>query len=269
MAGHSKWAQIKRQKAAADFRKGQIFSKLAREIQVAVREGGPNPEANVRLRMAIERARREGMPKDTIEGAIAKASGAAGGGEQYETVVYEGYGPGGIAIMAIALTDNRNRTASEVRHAFTKHGGSLGESGSVAWQFDTVGQIVVPLDGRDADEVALLAIDAGARDFEIDDGTLIITTEPELLSEVDVLLVPVGGGTTLDADRAVEVVGQIEPHVVIPLQFRTELGDHGREPVERFLRAMGMTEWTTRETLTVRKGEFGEATEVVVLVPDP
>lgn len=184
MAGHSKWAQIKRQKAAADFRKGQIFSKLAREIQVAVREGGPNPEANVRLRMAIERARREGMPKDTIEGAIAKASGAAGGGEQYETVVYEGYGPGGIAIMAIALTDNRNRTASEVRHAFTKHGGSLGESGSVAWQFDTVGQIVVPLDGRDADEVALLAIDAGARDFEIDDGTLIITTEPELLSEV-------------------------------------------------------------------------------------
>lgn len=184
MAGHSKWAQIKRQKAAADFRKGQIFSKLAREIQVAVREGGPNPEANVRLRMAIERARREGMPKDTIEGAIAKASGAAGGGEQYETVVYEGYGPGGIAIMAIALTDNRNRTASEVRHAFTKHGGSLGESGSVAWQFDTVGQIVVPLDGRDADEVALLAIDAGARDFEIDDGTLVITTEPELLSEV-------------------------------------------------------------------------------------
>ena len=184
MAGHSKWAQIKRQKAAADFRKGQIFSKLAREIQVAVREGGPNPEANVRLRMAIERARREGMPKDTIEGAIAKASGAAGGGEQYETVVYEGYGPGGIAIMAIALTDNRNRTASEVRHAFTKHGGSLGESGSVAWQFDTVGQIVVPLGGRDADEVALLAIDAGARDFEIDDGTLIVTTEPELLSDV-------------------------------------------------------------------------------------
>uniref|UniRef100_A0A831X239 Probable transcriptional regulatory protein ENP34_14695 n=1 Tax=Thermorudis peleae TaxID=1382356 RepID=A0A831X239_9BACT len=184
MAGHSKWAQIKRQKAAADFRKGQVFSKLAREIQVAVREGGPNPEANVRLRMAIERARREGMPKDTIEGAIAKASGAAGGGEQYETVVYEGYGPGGIAIMAIALTDNRNRTASEVRHAFTKHGGSLGESGSVAWQFDTVGQIVVPLGGRDADEVALLAIDAGARDFEIDDGTLIVTTEPELLSDV-------------------------------------------------------------------------------------
>lgn len=184
MAGHSKWAQIKRQKAAADFRKGQVFSKLAREIQVAVREGGPNPEANVRLRMAIERARREGMPKDTIEGAIAKASGAAGGGEQYETVVYEGYGPGGIAIMAIALTDNRNRTASEVRHAFTKHGGSLGESGSVAWQFDTVGQIAVPLGGRDADEVALLAIDAGARDFEIDDGTLIVTTEPELLSDV-------------------------------------------------------------------------------------
>jgi len=184
MAGHSKWAQIRRQKAAADFRKGQVFSKLAREIQVAVREGGPNPEANVRLRMAIERARREGMPKDTIEGAIAKATGAAGGREQYETVVYEGYGPGGIAVMAIALTDNRNRTASEVRHTFTKHGGSLGESGSVAWQFDTVGQIVVPLDGRDADAIALLAIDAGASDFEVDEGFLVISTQPDLLSEV-------------------------------------------------------------------------------------
>ncbi len=184
MAGHSKWAQIRRQKAAADFRKGQVFSKLAREIQVAVREGGPNPEANVRLRMAIERARREGMPKDTIEGAIAKATGAAGGGEQYETVVYEGYGPGGIAIMAIALTDNRNRTASEVRHAFTRHGGSLGETGSVAWQFDTVGQIVIPLNGRDPEEVALFAIDAGASDFEIDEGILLVTTEPDLLSDV-------------------------------------------------------------------------------------
>ncbi|MBX6752660.1 MAG: YebC/PmpR family DNA-binding transcriptional regulator [Thermorudis peleae] len=184
MAGHSKWAQIKRQKAAADFRKGQIFSKLSREIQVAVREGGPNPDANPRLRMAIERARREGMPKENIENAIAKATGAAGGGNQYETIVYEGYGPGGIAIMAIALTDNRNRTASEVRHTFSRYGGSLGETGSVAWQFDTVGQIVVPLDGRDPDEVGLLAIDAGARDVEVEDETLIITTDPEVLSDV-------------------------------------------------------------------------------------
>ncbi|WP_038038634.1 YebC/PmpR family DNA-binding transcriptional regulator [Thermorudis peleae] len=184
MAGHSKWAQIKRQKAVADFRKGQIFSKLSREIQVAVREGGPNPDANPRLRMAIERARREGMPKENIENAIAKATGAAGGGNQYETIVYEGYGPGGIAIMAIALTDNRNRTASEVRHTFSRYGGSLGETGSVAWQFDTVGQIVVPLDGRDPDEVGLLAIDAGARDVEVEDETLIITTDPEVLSDV-------------------------------------------------------------------------------------
>lgn len=184
MAGHSKWAQIKRQKQAADFRKGQIFSKLAREIHVAVREGGPNPETNVRLRMAIERARREGMPKDTIENAIAKASGATSGAEEYETIVYEGYGPGGVAIMAIALTDNRNRTASVVRHTFTKYGGSLGESGSVAWQFETLGQIIVPIAGHDPDQIALVAIDAGARDIEIDEDYLTITTDPDQLSDV-------------------------------------------------------------------------------------
>jgi YebC/PmpR family DNA-binding regulatory protein len=184
MAGHSKWAQIKRQKQAADFRKGQIFSKLAREIHVAVREGGPNPETNVRLRMAIERARREGMPKDTIENAIAKASGAAGGAAEYETIVYEGYGPGGVAIMAIALTDNRNRTASVVRHIFSKYGGSLGETGSVAWQFETVGQIVVATDGHDPEEIALAAIDAGPRDFEVEDDSVIIATDPDQLSDV-------------------------------------------------------------------------------------
>ncbi len=184
MAGHSKWAQIKRQKAAADFKKGAIFSKLAREIHVAVREGGPNPDANLRLRMAIERAKREAMPNDTIERAIAKASGAGADADSYETVVYEGYGPGGVAVLAIALTDNRNRTASEVRHAFTRHGGTLGESGCVAWQFDTVGQIVVRADGADPDEVALLAIDAGAQDVETEDGEIVITTDPTELAQV-------------------------------------------------------------------------------------
>jgi YebC/PmpR family DNA-binding regulatory protein len=184
MAGHSKWSQIKRQKAAADSKRGATFSKLAREIHVAVREGGPSPEANVRLRMAIERSKREGMPNDNIDRAIAKASGAGGETENYETVFYEGYGPGGVAVLAIGLTDNRNRTASEVRHAFTRHGGTLGQSGSVAWQFDTVGQIVVDANGTDPDEVALLAIDAGARDVETDTEEIVVTTEPDQLALV-------------------------------------------------------------------------------------
>ena len=184
MAGHSKWAQIKRQKAAADFKRGAIFSKLAREIHVAVREGGPNPDANVRLRMAIERAKREGMPNDTIERAITRASGSGADAENWETVIYEGYGPGGVAVLAVALTDNRNRTASEVRHAFSRHGGTLGETGCVAWQFDTVGQIVIPVDGADPDEIGLLAIDAGAEDVEPDDGSLVITTQPDELMRV-------------------------------------------------------------------------------------
>lgn len=184
MAGHSKWAQIKRQKAAADFKKGALFSKIAREIHVAVREGGPNPEANLRLRMALERAKREGMPNDTVERAIAKASGAGADAENYETIVYEGYGPGGVAVLAVALTDNRNRTASEVRHAFSRHNGTLGESGCVAWQFETVGQIVISADGVDPDEVALLAIDAGATDVETENGEIIITTDPSELGDV-------------------------------------------------------------------------------------
>ena len=184
MAGHSKWAQIKRQKAAADFKRGAIFSKLAREIHVAVREGGPNPDGNVRLRMAIERAKREGMPNDTIERAITRASGSSADAENWETVIYEGYGPGGVAVLAVALTDNRNRTASEVRHAFSRHGGTLGETGCVAWQFDTVGQIVVPVDGADPDEIGLLAIDAGAEDVEPDDRSLVITTQPDELMRV-------------------------------------------------------------------------------------
>ncbi|RIK41200.1 MAG: YebC/PmpR family DNA-binding transcriptional regulator [Chloroflexi bacterium] len=210
MAGHSKWAQIKRQKAANDYKKGAIFSKLSREIYVAAREGGPNPDANVRLRMALERAKREGMTGDTIERAIAKASGAGTDGESYQTVFYEGYGPGGVAIMAIALTDNRNRTAAEIRHAFSRHGGALGETGSVGWQFDTVGQIIVPLNGHDADEIALLAIDAGATDVVTEEDEIIITTEPSDLSAVTEALrgsgiEPAESGITRVAQNMVEI----------------------------------------------------------------
>jgi YebC/PmpR family DNA-binding regulatory protein len=184
MAGHSKWAQIKRQKAATDSKRGALFSKLARELAVAVREGGPNPENNLRLRIAIERAKREAMPNDTIDRAIAKASGAGSDSENWETVFYEGYGPGGVALLAIAVTDNRNRTAAEVRQAFNRHGGTLGESGCVAWQFDTLGQIVIPYDGGDADEVALIAIDAGATDVDLAEDAIYVTTEPASLSSV-------------------------------------------------------------------------------------
>ena len=184
MAGHNKWSKIKRKKAANDSKKGANFSKLSRELQVATREGGPDPEANFRLRLAIDRAKRDGMPNDTIERSIARASGATGDADSYETVLYEGYGPAGVAVLAIALTDNRNRTAAEVRNAFSRHNGSLGESGSVAWQFDTVGQIVVAVNGTDADEIALLAIYAGATDVETDEEEIVITTEATDLNAV-------------------------------------------------------------------------------------
>jgi YebC/PmpR family DNA-binding regulatory protein len=184
MAGHSKWSQIKRQKAVNDNRRGAIFSKMAREIYVATREGGPNPDLNVRLRMAIERSKREGMTGDTIERAIAKGSGATTDSEQYQTVFYEGYGPGGVAVMAVALTDNRNRTAAEVRQAFNRHGGSLGETGTVSWQFDTIGQIIVRVNGHDIDDIALQAIDAGAVDVVTEEGEVAVTTEPSNLSDV-------------------------------------------------------------------------------------
>jgi YebC/PmpR family DNA-binding regulatory protein len=184
MAGHSKWSQIKRKKGVNDQKRGQVFTKLGREIAVAVREGGPNPDGNARLRMAIDRAKAESMPNDNIERAIAKASGAGSENVNYETVFYEGYGPSGVAVMAIALTDNRNRTASEVRTAFNRNGGTLGETGCVAWQFDTVGQIIIPSEGVDADDVAMLAIDAGASDVDPADDAIYVTTEPSSLSEV-------------------------------------------------------------------------------------
>jgi YebC/PmpR family DNA-binding regulatory protein len=184
MAGHSKWAQIKRDKASNDSKRGALFSKLSREIYVATREGGPNPDGNVRLRIALERAKREGMSSDTIERALAKGSGVGSEGEQYQTVIYEGYGPGGMAVMAVALTDNRNRTAAEIRQAFNRHGGSLGESGTVSWQFDMIGQIIVNANGHDADDIALMAIDAGASDVATEDGEILVTTEPGELTDV-------------------------------------------------------------------------------------
>jgi YebC/PmpR family DNA-binding regulatory protein len=185
MSGHSKWAQIKRQKGANDARRGQMFTKLAREITVAAREGGGDPDANVRLRLAIQRARTFNMPHESIQRAIARATGAGEEGAAHlEEVTYEGYGPGGVAIFIEALTDNRNRTVAEVRNVFTRHGGSLGENGSVAWLFEPRGLVTVNLDGRDPDEVTLSAIDAGAVDVNQDGSTLEIYTELDGLERV-------------------------------------------------------------------------------------
>src|ERR671910_2395763 len=166
MSGHSKWSTIKRQKGATDAKRGQLFTKLAREITIAARQGLPDPDSNTRLRLAVDRAKAANMPKDNIERAIQRAAGS-GSGDQYEEVFYEGYGPGGGALMIQVQTDNRNRTVGEVRAVLTRAGGTLGESGSVGWMFDHVGLISLPVDGDEADEVALVAIDAGAADVQV------------------------------------------------------------------------------------------------------
>jgi YebC/PmpR family DNA-binding regulatory protein len=178
MSGHSKWSQIKRQKGANDVKRGAIFTKMGREIAVAARSGGGDPDGNFRLRLAIEKARSVNMPADTIKRAIEKATGG-GEGEQYEEIVYEGYGPGGVAVLVEAATDNRNRTAADVRSMFTKAGGQLAGSGAVAWQFEPRGLITIPRDrGTDPDEIALMAIDAGAEDVDTDADPLEIYTSP-------------------------------------------------------------------------------------------
>ncbi len=191
MAGHSKWANIRHKKAAQDAKRGKIFTKLAREITVAAREGGGDPEKNPRLRAAIERARKFNMPKENIERAIKRGTGEIAG-ETFEEVTYEGYGPGGVAIIVKCLTDNRNRTAAEVRHAFSKHGGNLGTSGCVSWMFERKGVIVVPADSYDEEMVMLTAIDAGADDVVSEDGKFIIYTQPSELETVRKGLIDAG-----------------------------------------------------------------------------
>ncbi|HEY7590692.1 MAG TPA: YebC/PmpR family DNA-binding transcriptional regulator [Candidatus Limnocylindrales bacterium] len=184
MSGHSKWSTIKRQKGANDAKRGALFTKVAREISVAARVGGGDPEANYRLRLAIEKARSVNMPLDNIRRTIERATGG-GEGAAIEEIVYEGYGPGGVGVLVEAQTDNRNRTAGEVRSIFTKAGGQLAGSGAVAWQFQPRGFIAVARNGRDADEVALAAIDAGASDVDTDDPeTIEIYTEPAQLERV-------------------------------------------------------------------------------------
>jgi len=191
MSGHSKWAQIRRSKGVNDARRGQLFTRLGREIVVAVREGGGgDPNANFRLRMAVQRARDANMPLDNIERTIKRAMGG-GEGSQLEEITYEGYGPGGTAMLVQTLTENRNRTVAEVRNAFNRNAGNMGENGSVDWLFENKGVIEVELQGHDPDELSLEALDMGADDVEPagpDDETLIIYTDPSDLEKVRLAL---------------------------------------------------------------------------------
>ncbi len=183
MSGHSKWATIKHQKGAKDARRGKLFAKLIRGIEVAARTGGASPEGNPTLADAVQKAKDNSVPNDTIERAIKRGSGELEG-QQLDLVTYEGYGPGGVAMLVEALTDNRNRTASAVRHAFAKAGGNMAEAGSVAYLFNRKGQIVIPAEGVDEDRVMEVALEAGAEDVESGDDGFVVTTAPGDLREV-------------------------------------------------------------------------------------
>lgn len=183
MSGHSKWSTIKRKKGAADAKRGKIFTKIIKEITVAARMGGGDPDANPRLRLAVNQAKAANMPKDNVEKAIKKGTGDLEG-VHYEEISYEGYGPGGIAIYIETLTDNKNRTVSEVRYAFSKNNGNLGESGCVAWMFQRKGSLSGPAEGKSEDEIMEIAIEAGAEDVSLEDDRYTMTTAPDELDSV-------------------------------------------------------------------------------------
>ena len=184
MSGHSKWSTIKHAKAATDARRGKLFTKLSREIIAAVRQGDPDPETNFRLRMAVQKAKDNNMPLDNIERAIKRSSGGGADQDQMAEVQYEGYGPGGTAILLQALTDNRNRTVSDVRSTFSKAGGNLAEAGAVKWQFEQRGVVVLEAEPEQVEELTMVAIDAGAEDFEAFDSTLEVYSSLEHLEHI-------------------------------------------------------------------------------------
>jgi YebC/PmpR family DNA-binding regulatory protein len=228
MSGHSKWASIKHKKAATDAKRGQLFTKLARAITVAAREGGGDPDANYTLAAAVEKARSYSMPKDNIQRAIDRGTGEGGAGDQIERVVYEGYGPGGAAILVEALTDNRNRTGSEVRHAFDKHCGSLGEPNSVAWQFEKRGVILVDTSRYSEDDL-IAAIDAGADDVAEDGDVLKVTSDPSSLAAVRAALEESGievqsAELAMEPQAVVEVASESEARQLVRLM--DTLDDH-------------------------------------------
>ena len=184
MSGHSHWATIRRKKGANDAKRGQVFTRLGRELAIAAREGGPDPEANFRLRLVVDKARNAGMPKDNIERAIRRGAGLDKDAEQFEEAMYEGYGPHGVAMLVKVVTDNKNRTISDLRRMFTRSGGNLAESGAVAWSFDQMGYISAPREGQSNEELFDMVVEAGADDVEIGDEMVEVYTAPNALHAV-------------------------------------------------------------------------------------
>src|SRR5438552_2668741 len=239
VSGHSKWSSIKHKKGAADAKRGKLFSKLSRAIIVAAKEGGADPAANLALQNAIEKARSYSMPKDNIERAIARGSGAESDAADFETVIYEGYGPSGVAVIVEALTDNRNRTASDVRHAFDKNDGNLGTSGAVAWLFERRGVVLVPADGVDEDELMLVAADGGAEDVSRDGSSFEVVSAPENLTAVREALEAAGyvvdsAELTMVAKTTVEVADESSAKKVLRLIDQLEENDDVQDVFANF-----------------------------------
>jgi YebC/PmpR family DNA-binding regulatory protein len=239
MSGHSKWSSIKHKKGAADAKRGQLFSKLSRAIIVAVREGGPDPAGNLALQNAIEKARSYSMPKENIERAIARGSGADSDAASYETVIYEGYGPSGVAVIVEALTDNRNRTASDIRHAFDKNDGNLGTSGAVLWLFERRGIVLVPAEDVDEDELMLAAADGGADDVTLDGSTYQVVAAPESLASVREALEAAGyvvdsAELTMVPKTTVEVADESAAKKVLRLIDQLEESDDVQDVFSNF-----------------------------------
>jgi YebC/PmpR family DNA-binding regulatory protein len=208
MAGHSKWANIRIRKGKQDAVRGNLFTKLSREIIVAAKLGGPDPDANVRLRAAVEKAKSNRMPNDSIKRAIEKGGGG-GSDANLEEVTYEGYGPGGVAVIIKCLTDNKNRTVPELRHAFSKEGGNLAENGSVSWQFKQQGEILIPAEGSDEDTLTMAALEAGADDVIREDGVFIVVTPVEAFHTVQSAIS--GSGIKIqEADLAMNPTNKVE-----------------------------------------------------------
>jgi YebC/PmpR family DNA-binding regulatory protein len=239
VSGHSKWSTIKHKKGAADAKRGKLFSKLTRAIIVAAKEGGPDPAGNLALQNAIEKARSYSMPKDTIDRAIAKGAGTDADAASFETVIYEGYGPAGVAVIVEALTDNRNRTAGEVRHTFAKNDGNLGTSGAVLWLFERRGIVIVEAEGADEDELLLAAADGGADDVTLDGSTFTVSADPSNLAAVREAIEAAGftvdsAELTMVAKTTVEVADESEAKKVLRLIDQLEDNDDVQDVYANF-----------------------------------
>jgi YebC/PmpR family DNA-binding regulatory protein len=239
MSGHSKWSTIKHKKGAADVKRGKLFSKLSRAIIVAAKEGGPDIDGNLALQNAVEKARSFSMPKDNIERAIARGAGTDADASTFENVLYEGYAAAGVAVLVTTLTDNRNRTASEVRHIFAKNGGNLGTDGSVAWLFERRGIVLVPAPGTDEDELLLAAAEGGAEDVELDGSSFTVTCAPEDLHDVRVAIEEAGftvesAETTMAPKTTVAVEDENDAKRVLRLMDALEDNDDVQDVYANF-----------------------------------